>query len=199
MRRIPQQLRGERRVARILDAAAQVFAEIGYDAATTNTIAARANTSIGSVYQFFPNKESILMALARKYHATLEATLVQATLPLGDAVSLPDACATLIDTIGEFYLHNRGFQSLYHAQPPRALLEASAQLEQTVSKHVETLLKQYSDRLTEAQCALCTLVITTLIGAFIPLTVLLTPEQQALALPELKRLVQLYITDILNQ
>ena len=58
-RRVPTQERARRRVARILDAAALVFAEQGFEAATMEDIAARAETSIGSIYQFFPNKLAI--------------------------------------------------------------------------------------------------------------------------------------------
>src|SRR6185369_14096948 len=67
LRRAPQQARGQRRVSKILDAADQIFAETGYEEATTNAIAIRANTSIGSLYQFFPNKHAILNALANRY------------------------------------------------------------------------------------------------------------------------------------
>ena len=66
-RRIPVQSRSRERVERILDAAAHVFANVGYDAATTEAIAARAEVSIGSLYQFFPNKQSLFDAVARRY------------------------------------------------------------------------------------------------------------------------------------
>ena len=66
-RRIPRQERGERRVAELLDAAAAVIAETGYEAATMCAIAERARASIGSLYQFFPNKESITQALRIHY------------------------------------------------------------------------------------------------------------------------------------
>ncbi len=67
MRRQPQQRRAIKRVNQILDAADGLFAEVGYEGATTNAIAARAGTSIGSLYRFFPDKESILKALATRY------------------------------------------------------------------------------------------------------------------------------------
>src|SRR5689334_114565 len=67
-RRVPTQERAKKRVERILDAAAFVFAEQGYEAATMEDIAARAETSIGSIYQFFPNKLSLFTALTRHYH-----------------------------------------------------------------------------------------------------------------------------------
>src|SRR4051812_843544 len=65
--RAPQQDRGQRRVDSILDAAEEVFAEQGVDAATTNAIAERAGASVGSLYHFFPSKDAILLALVRRY------------------------------------------------------------------------------------------------------------------------------------
>jgi AcrR family transcriptional regulator len=66
-RRIPQQERGERRVAGLLEAAEAVIAEIGYEAATMSAIAERAGSAIGSLYQFFPNKVCITQALRTEY------------------------------------------------------------------------------------------------------------------------------------
>ena len=66
-RRVPQQDRGERRVAEVLDAAAAVIAETGYEAATMTAVAERAGASIGALYQYFPNKEAIATALRQRY------------------------------------------------------------------------------------------------------------------------------------
>ncbi|MGV9521205.1 TetR/AcrR family transcriptional regulator [Streptomyces griseus] len=62
-RRKPRQVRAELTRERILTAAAHVFAEYGYAAGTTNRIAEHARMSIGSLYQYFPNKDSILAEL----------------------------------------------------------------------------------------------------------------------------------------
>lgn len=62
-RRRPRQVRAELTRDRILTAAAHVFAEHGYAAGTTNRIAERARISIGSLYQYFPNKDAILAEL----------------------------------------------------------------------------------------------------------------------------------------
>jgi len=57
--KVPQRANGKLRVAAILEAAAVVIAEKGYEAATMAEIAASSGTKIGSLYRFFPNKESL--------------------------------------------------------------------------------------------------------------------------------------------
>lgn len=66
-RRVPVQQRSRETVEIILEAAAQVFAERGFTGGTTNHIAARAGVSIGSLYQYFPNKDSILVGLMERH------------------------------------------------------------------------------------------------------------------------------------
>jgi AcrR family transcriptional regulator len=55
----PQRANGKLRVAAILEAAAAVIGEKGYEGATMAEIASRSGTKIGSLYRFFPNKESV--------------------------------------------------------------------------------------------------------------------------------------------
>jgi AcrR family transcriptional regulator len=66
-RKRPRQRRAHETVDRILDAAARIFDERGYRAATTNHVAERAGVSIGSLYQYFPNKDALLVALAERH------------------------------------------------------------------------------------------------------------------------------------
>jgi AcrR family transcriptional regulator len=68
-RKLPKQARSEATVEAILEAAAQVFERHGYAAGTTNRIAERAGVSIGSLYQYFPNKDAILVGLVRGHLA----------------------------------------------------------------------------------------------------------------------------------
>jgi AcrR family transcriptional regulator len=67
LRRQPRQKRGQQRVEKILVAAAEVFAEAGFAAATIQQIADRADTAVGSIYQFFPDKLAIFHALFTKH------------------------------------------------------------------------------------------------------------------------------------
>ena len=73
--RAPKRARGKQRVAELLQAAAEVFAEKGYEAATMTEIAARAGAPIGSLYQFFPVKGALADWLVRNYSDLLAADL----------------------------------------------------------------------------------------------------------------------------
>ena len=66
-RKSPTQERSRFTVEQIVQAATQVFADRGYAGSTTNHIAERAGVSIGSLYQYFPNKEAILVSLAKRH------------------------------------------------------------------------------------------------------------------------------------
>ncbi|HEY2142115.1 MAG TPA: TetR/AcrR family transcriptional regulator [Solirubrobacteraceae bacterium] len=92
-RRKPVQGRSLVTVEAILEAAAQVFERHGYAAGTTNRIAEQAGVSIGSLYQYFPNKDAILVALVRRHMAEGTAILwphverLQAGEPLDDVIA----------------------------------------------------------------------------------------------------------------
>jgi AcrR family transcriptional regulator len=73
LRRVPVQGRSVARVARMLDACAELVDEIGYEALTTTILAERAGVAIGSIYQFFPDKRAVVQALTlRSLEAYLE-------------------------------------------------------------------------------------------------------------------------------
>lgn len=67
LRKTPSQVRSQETFNRVLYAATRIFHEQGYDRTTTNDIADEADLSIGSVYQYFANKDSILIALTLQH------------------------------------------------------------------------------------------------------------------------------------
>lgn len=113
MRRKPQRKRGQERVQRILDTAAILIAEHGYDSVTTNQIASEANTSIGSLYQFFPNKESILVALSERYLTDLRDTM-HTGFEADESLGVFDQLDQLIDIFHDFYMAHPGFKPLMY-------------------------------------------------------------------------------------
>jgi AcrR family transcriptional regulator len=66
-RTTPLQERAARRVQALLEAAAGIFAEAGFEAATMTAIAERSGTSIGGLYRYFPDKAAVAQALLHEY------------------------------------------------------------------------------------------------------------------------------------
>jgi AcrR family transcriptional regulator len=109
--RAPRLQRGRARVAALLAAAAAVFAEKGYEAATMTEVAAKAGASIGSLYQFFPTKPLLAEALHDDLLDGLAALLE--TLR-GEAAGLPAAAVVelLFAAIREFLAAHPAFAVL---------------------------------------------------------------------------------------
>ena len=76
VRKMPSQERSRKTMAAIYEAAANIFASSGYAEATTDQIAQRAGVSIGTLYNYFPSKESILYGLWEKHVQEIK-TIVQ--------------------------------------------------------------------------------------------------------------------------
>lgn len=85
LRKPPRQVRSQVTVEAIVEASARVFVEEGFESATTNRIAEVAGVSVGSLYQYFPNKESLVRALLIRHLAeaeTLRPAALGGDLPL---------------------------------------------------------------------------------------------------------------------
>ncbi|HEY8616350.1 TetR/AcrR family transcriptional regulator [Phenylobacterium sp.] len=77
-RKRPRQARSQATFAAIVDACAQMLAHGRYEALTTNAISERAGVSIGTLYEYFPNRESIVAALAAESCRRLVVRMAQA-------------------------------------------------------------------------------------------------------------------------
>lgn len=85
-RKLPRQERSRATVDAILRAGAQVLARDGYNKASTNRIAELAGVSIGSLYQYFPNKDALVMAIAEEHSRTMVALLAEAAGHRGESL-----------------------------------------------------------------------------------------------------------------
>ncbi len=105
LRRQPKQKRSQQRVERILEAAAEVFASVGYEAATTHEIATRAGTAIGSLYQFFPDKLAIFHALEERHMAQVTAIHSKLMTPQMAQQPLEDMVQQIVETFAVYFEH----------------------------------------------------------------------------------------------
>src|ERR1700760_917318 len=98
----PQRDVGRQRVAELLKAAAAVFQERGFEAATMAEIAARADAKIGSLYRFFPNKDAVADALMQHYTDVVQAEFDGISARAADA-SPEQLADILIDLLTRLY------------------------------------------------------------------------------------------------
>ena len=112
LRRQPKQKRSQQRVERILEAAAEVFAEVGYDTATTHAIATRAGTAIGSLYQFFPDKLAIFHALEERHMEKVTAIHAKLMTPQTAQLPLEQMIQQIVETFA-VYFEQPGPQAVY--------------------------------------------------------------------------------------
>lgn len=111
LRRQPTQQRSRQRVRVILDAAAELLDEGGYPALTTTAISARADVSVGSIYQFFSNVDAIVTELVRDWVAGFDE--IMSHLGTLGGVSMAESIDRIIDEYVEFIRKTRGFVAVY--------------------------------------------------------------------------------------
>lgn len=105
-RRIPRQQRSRERVERILDAAVRIVLENGADAVTTRSVADLAEVPVASIYQYFADRDGLLLALAERDMAEMDE---QVATDLGalELLSVPSVIEATM----------RAFVAVYHRRP----------------------------------------------------------------------------------
>lgn len=112
LRRTPRQARSRARLARVLEAAERVLVGEGVQALTTTRVAAEAKVSIGSLYQYLPDRDAIIDALAAGYFARLEAAMDD-LVRAAQAGQWDDPVGVLIDAYAAIYRSEHGFRALW--------------------------------------------------------------------------------------
>jgi len=135
-RRVPVQARSRERVERILDAAAQLLADKGYDAVKTNSIAQRAGVSIGSIYQFFPNRFAIFNALAARYREKIANSLSKTLGSKAPDRPWEESLEDAFDSLAEMWRNDWAFHSVWQA------IQNTAELTEAREKYREMLINE---------------------------------------------------------
>jgi AcrR family transcriptional regulator len=159
-RRVPQQARSRERYNSILDSAARLFAEVGYEAATTNAIAQEASVPIGSLYQYFSGKEDILHALADRYLEGMRELHEEAFSADISGLSIEEIVDRQIDPYIAFSEEHLGFKHAFlGADVSAEVAAAMAELDDAVLAEIRLSLQRFNDRLSDERAALAAAVL----------------------------------------
>lgn len=112
----PQRRHGKARVAAVLEAAAAIIAEKGYDGTTMAEIAVRANAPIGSLYRFFPNKDILAAELIQRYVALVNQAFDAIDGQIGQQ-SLEFIADAILDLKTDLHQESRAMVGLLEAHP----------------------------------------------------------------------------------
>lgn len=118
-RKTPSQARARRTIETILEATAQILAEEGSERLTTNYLARRAGFSVGTIYQYFPNREAIILALIERQRGEVERR-VQVVLAEGTEDSAEARIGRIIGALHQAFN--------VHRMPERRLIQSLLRL-----------------------------------------------------------------------
>lgn len=178
LRRQPKQQRGQERVEKILDAAAAVFDQVGYAAATTHMIAAKAETAIGSLYQFFPDKAAIFRAMELRHIERVKAMWAHANTQEITQLPLRQMIHALVTAVVELFeqpVSRVVFVQFYSSREIFQLIDES--MTQQAIDFATNLFQQRNAGLEKAQCSLLAEVCVHSSNAVI-LAALRNPDEQ---------------------
>jgi AcrR family transcriptional regulator len=114
-----RQERGARRSEQIVAAAAALFAERGFEGTSLNAIAKAAGVTIASIYQYFPNREALVDAVAEFYLAAFRAE-ERESMERSQELSLSDFVRRGVSTLFDFHARYGGVKAFLDADPRRA-------------------------------------------------------------------------------
>jgi AcrR family transcriptional regulator len=193
-RRVPAQARSRERVERILDAAAQVFARDGYEPSTMEAIAERADTSIGSIYQFFPNKLAVFHALARRYLDRVRGLMdLMTDGPLIDKATWPEILDASIDAWAEFHENDPGFHAVWVGlHLTEEVVSEGEALNRELARRLEAILAVKLPRLPTRVRPIAATMVVEVFGAMLVVTARRPKDRKAM-LQETKLMLRRYL------
>ncbi len=174
-RKKPRQRRSQETVDAILEATARVLVARGYENATTNHIAEVAGVSIGSLYQYFPNKASLVLAVVERHCAEMLELLSASVQTLVDA-PLPIAVRTYVKAMIEAHTVDPALHRVFVQQMMHIGLHHLEQIDRASRDVVQAYLEAHRDEILPQDTALAAFVLVRSVEAVVHGMVLEPPD-----------------------
>ena len=191
----PQQERSARRLAGFLEAAAELFAEIGFEATTMQAIANRSKSSIGALYNYFPDKQSVAATLLSGYAEELQWRL-KSLMDHSEKLSTAQFAGLFIDCIVEFAQERPAYLNL-HTAPIRFRRDPAAR--QALRAIIANAFLSKNPSLSPERSLLAANVAVQIIKAMVNLYLESDAKTKPLAVAEFRRVLTSYLEEILSK
>jgi AcrR family transcriptional regulator len=199
LRRRPRQARSRARVKRLLDAAETVLASEGYDALTVRRLAAEAEVPIGTLYQFFPDKQAVLDTLAHRYLDEFIAVLTE-LVSRAEQERWDDPVRILVETFAEAYRSRPAYVAIWTSRQLSPQLRlADEENNATIADGVRRVLLAQFDLTDGPDLRRACQVAVKTGDALLRYAFQDSNGGDPQVLVELLRIQQLYLTDLLDR
>ncbi|HSI48867.1 MAG TPA: TetR/AcrR family transcriptional regulator [Ideonella sp.] len=195
-RKAPRQARSQATVEAILDAAARVLIERGYAAANTNLVAERAGVSVGSLYQYFPNKDALITALHDRHSRQMDEVMDRA-FAASEHLPFDAALQHIIEGVVEAHRVEAGLHRVLETQLAGLdMLSSHEETEARIAEQMGRLLERYPDQVRVPNLRLAVYMLMHALHALVHAVVATRPSGVSLktATHEIVRMTRLYLS-----
>ncbi len=193
-RPLPRQERAARTHQLFLDTAEKVIVEVGYEAATMTAIAERADSSIGGLYRWFPDKASLATALMTRYSQEIQkhwAPLVEAA----EHLPTPEFVTMLMQTMMEFF-HERPAYFILRSAPINLTGRAAAR--KNLRDAFAKAFRAKESALSSDHAFLIANVVLETVRGFLSAATSATVKERVALTEEFTRMLTLYLQSIFD-
>jgi AcrR family transcriptional regulator len=191
----PKRERGKQRVAALIDAGAELFAEKGYEATTMTEIASRAGAAIGSLYQFFPSKEALAEAIFNRF-AERAAAAFQRVEEFAPGRSARELADLFIDY--KLGLGTDRDAAIALSGAVAGIVDRRKPLGDALRGRTALILRAANRSLDEHEAAVAAVIVNQVMK-MIPTLAATEDERAAALIAEARKLMALYIAEVLRR
>jgi AcrR family transcriptional regulator len=191
---VPQQKRASLRIESFLDAAAEIIADVGYEAATMTAIAERSGSAIGALYRYFPDKLAVARALLIRYAQENDqhwASLIEDAKEL----SLKQFADRLVGLMAEFAEERPAYLPLINA-PIRFARDPAAR--QNLRDQFSKAFIAKNPELSRERAFLISNVVVQIMKGLIQLYAATPARERASLMAEFKLVLTAYLANVLQ-
>ena len=180
-RKTPKQMRSQGMVDAILEATTRILKKRGYSETNTNMIAEVAGVSVGSIYQYFPNKESIIATLHQRHALQMRDIMIH-VLSRSENKTLREAMKALVKAHIEAHMVEPELHHILEIQFPFLHFQKDNNIaDHDFHNRVQTLLEKHRHEIRRPNLELAVYIVIRMINSLVHQAILELPRHSTMS------------------